>query len=124
MKHLGMRWDMSVDNDTQRRLAEEQLTAALTRIVTMPCTMGLKRGVLEGSVLQKLAFHLRFAPLSLYRFKELDVLVNKALRHILGVDAHWPTELLYLAMEEGGMGLDTTKRSGTRAQAGTGSKVR
>ena len=44
MKHLSVRWDMSVDNDTQKRMAEEQLTAALTRIVTMPCTMDLKRG--------------------------------------------------------------------------------
>ena len=105
MKHLGVRWDMSVDNDTQKRMAEEQLTAALTRMVTMSCTMDLKRGVLEGSVFQLLVFHLRFAPWSLNRFKELDVLVNKALRRILGVDAHWPTELLYLAKEEGGMGL-------------------
>ena len=75
---------MSVGSDTQKRMADEQLTAALNRIVTMPCTIDLKRGVLEGSVFQSLAFHLRFGPWSLKRFRELDVLVNKALRRILG----------------------------------------
>ena len=96
---------MSKDNDTQERLATTQLSTALARMSSMPCTMDLKRGVLEGSVFQSLAFHLRFAPWNLDRYHKLDDLVSRALRRILKVDDHWPTELLYLAKEEGGIGL-------------------
>ena len=105
MKHLGVRWDMSMDNDTQERLATTQLSTALARMSSMPCTMDLKRGVLEGSVFQSLAFHLRFAPWDSDRYHKLDDLVSRAWRRILKVDDHWPTELLYLAKEEGGIGL-------------------
>ena len=31
-------------------------------------------------------------------------MVSRALRRILKVDEHWPTELVYLAKEEGGIG--------------------
>ena len=67
--------------------------------------MDLKRGVLEGSVFQSLAFHLRFAPWDWDRYHKLDTLVSRAWRRILKVDEHWPTELLYLAKEEGSIGL-------------------
>ena len=69
----------------------------------MPCTMDLKRGVLEGSVFQSLAFHLRFAPWTLDCYHKLDELVGRAWCRIL--IENWPMELLYTAKEEGGIGL-------------------
>ena len=104
MKHLGVRWDMSLHNVTQEMLATEQLSLAVARLATMPCTMDLKKAVLEGSVFQSLVFHLKFAPWTLDRFHKLDRIVSKALRRILQLDAHYPAELLYLGLGEGGMG--------------------
>ena len=53
-------------------LATEQLSLAVGRLSTMPCTMDLKKAVLEGSVFQSLVLHLKFAPWSLERFRALD----------------------------------------------------
>ena len=104
MKHLGVRWDMSLHNIMQEMLATEQLSLAVERLTTMPCTMGLKKAVLEGSVFQSLVFHLKFAPWSLERFRALDRIVSKAFRKMLQLDAHYPAALLYMALSEGGMG--------------------
>ena len=104
MKHLGVRWDRSLHNVTQEMLATEQLSLAVGRLTTMPCTMDLKKAVLEGSVFQSLVFHLKFAPWSLERFRALDRIVSKALRRILQLDAHYPAALLYMTLSEGGMG--------------------
>ena len=68
MKHLRVRWDMSLHNMTHEMLAMEQLSLAVGCLGTMPCTMDLKKAVLEGSVFQSLVFHLKFAPWTLARF--------------------------------------------------------
>ena len=110
MKHLGVRWDMSLHNATQEMLATEQLSLAVGRLTTMPCTMDLKKVVLEGSIFQSLVFHLKFASWSLERFHKLDRIVSKDLRRMLQLDAHsvcrvgYLAELLYLGLGEGGMG--------------------
>ena len=83
---------MSVDNDTQERLAITQLSMVLARSSSMPCTMDLKRGVLEWSVFQSLAFHLRFAPWTLDCYHKLDELMSRAWHRILIVGENWPTE--------------------------------
>ena len=65
MKRLDLRWDVSLHNLTQEMLATEQLSLVVDRLATMPCTMDLKRAVLEGSVFRSLVFHLKFAPWTL-----------------------------------------------------------
>ena len=93
---------MRINNNTQEALATTQLSTALARIASTPCTMDLKRGVLEGSVFQSLAFHLRLF-WKLKRYHKLNDLVSRAGLHILKTDENRLTQLLHTA-QEGGIG--------------------
>ena len=101
MKHLGVRWDMSLDNimsltdDHTRNVgdgAPRHCIRAPCRgdLTTMPCPMDLKKVVLESSVVQSLVFHLKFAPWSLKLFEDLVKTVSKALKRMLKLELQNP----------------------------------
>ena len=80
-------------------LATEQLGIAVGRLTSIPCTMNLKKAVLEGLVFQSLAFRqMKFPPWSLERFEKLDEVVSKVICHKL--DAQYSEALPYMATSE------------------------
>ena len=88
IKRLGVRWDMSLHNITQDMMTTEQLGIVVGRTISMPCTINLKKAVLEGLVFQSLVFRQKkFAFWLLEHFEKLDEVLSKIICRMHKLDA-------------------------------------
>ena len=105
MKHLGIPWDMNTACSTMyQQILEIRLDRALSRLSFFPCSKEVKLNAIEKSLFPALLYQLKFASWPLSAYETLDQHISVTLKKIFGLNNLFPTDLLYMGREQGGMG--------------------
>ena len=104
MTHLGVDWDMYLDNTTMYEKIVRQVTISLDRIVKSSASQAIRIAAIQISLMNQIVYETKFTTWPLQDYQKIDTLFNKALRRISLNQKSFPTSLLYMSTEHLGLG--------------------
>ena len=107
LKHLGVLWDMDLGNNTQRAQTEDFLKEALAYILARRASARCKVIAITKCVIPKLLYVLKFMGWTLEQYEQLERQISSTLRQVAKHIRGFPTDLLYVSRDDGGMGFDS-----------------
>ena len=107
LKHLGVIWDMDLSNETQRSLLTTYLRESLAYVSAKRASSRCKIIAITKCIIPKVLYTCKFMGWTLVQYKELEKIVSAALRKAAKLLPGFPTDLLYMSKQEGGLGYDS-----------------
>ena len=106
---------MDLGNETQRGQIEQYLREALAYVMARRASARCKILAINKCIVPKVLYVCKFMGWSLAQYEHLEAIVSAALRKVSRNAPGFPTDLLYIAKEDGGMGyeslVDITQRT-------------
>jgi hypothetical protein len=107
LKHLGVVWDMDLSNETQRIQLTTYLRESLAYVVAKKASIRCKMIAISKCVIPKIIYTCKFMGWTLEQYKELERIISAAMRTASKLLPGFPTDLLYMSRQEGGLGYDS-----------------
>jgi hypothetical protein len=104
-KHLGIIWDMDLSNETQRVQTRTHLRQSLAYVTARRASAEMKILAITKCIIPKIVFTARQMAWTLEEYRAMDQCVSAAYRAATKNLATFPTELLYVSKQLGGLGL-------------------
>ena len=95
MEHLGVAWDMSIDNVLMFNDMETHVSKHLDYITKSTASLTIKLGVIQISLMAQLIYETKFSTWTLFQYESIDKLFEKAYRTLSYNQNTFPTQLLY-----------------------------
>ena len=107
LTYLGLLLDHIIANDPTKALTQirSQTYSMLEHLMDQPAPIIAKLDYIRFKILPIILHSAQCANWSLKQFRSLDTHFNKAYKTILILPVHFPTTLLYLPTDKGGIGL-------------------
>ena len=105
MEHLGVAWDMSIDNVLMFNDMETHVSKHLDYITKSTASLTIKLGVIQISLMAQLIYETKFSTWTLSQYEIIDKLFEKAYRTLSYNQNTFPTQLLYTETSDLGCGF-------------------
>jgi hypothetical protein len=103
--HLGVTYDMHLDNQTLFAKALDTVDTLGHKVVISRMSADTKKMIFETSIYMKINYYAKFCPWTLAQYRTIDSKVSKYYRLISRNMATYPSRVLYFPVEEGGLGF-------------------
>jgi ribonuclease HI len=104
-KTLGMTVDADSTFHTQFEITKQNALTGINLILQAPVSAESKITALKISLFPKLMFAAKYAAWSLQQYQSIDTIIEHAYRKIAHCMASYPKALLYMKLDDGGLGL-------------------
>jgi hypothetical protein len=107
LKHLGVLWDMDLSNETQREQVTTFLRESLAYVCAKRASIRCKMIAITKCIIPKVLYTCKFMGWTLEQYKELEKIITVAMRKASKLLPGFPTNLMYMSRQEGGLGYDS-----------------